>query len=160
MAYALRELAQLEDVVLLLDANLRGLAVEYLEQLMQPVISGAYIQSGGVCDGWDWRRYLSRYHIGLTGQRAFRVSILWEIYELDYQGWSLEVSLNSICRSSPKRRKRQIAKVFLDGVQGTDKAEKYPTRALATAAKRAVFAQWLKGLLRFNLPVRIKHWLV
>lgn len=157
VAYAVNKLAGSNDVILLLDADVTGLSMDHIETLLAPIISGSCIQSGGVLDGNWWRLPLSSYHIGLTGIRAFRASLLWEIYPLDYQGWSLEVALNSICRWSPKRRKRQIAKVFLGGVYDLDKSQKYPSRQLAVKAKREVFRECLKGTLRFSLSVRLKH---
>lgn len=159
VAHAIKELADDNDVIVMLDADLVGLRVDHVEQLIHPVVSGGYIQAGGVTDD-HWSKHLYwRWYIGLTGQRAFRAGLLWEIDELDYQGWALEVALNSICRWSPIRRKRQIAKVFLDGVSDTPKELKYPSSAAAKIAKRAVFSQWFKGLIRFNLSVRVKPWL-
>jgi glycosyltransferase involved in cell wall biosynthesis len=159
VAYAVRKLAGDDDVILMLDADLVGLRLDHVEKLLRPLISGSNVQSGGVRDGWWFRRLYWRFHIGLSGERAFVAGLLWEIYELDYQGWALEVALNSICRWSPKRQKRHIAKVFLDGVSDTPKIDKYPSAEHAKAARQALFFQWAKGLVRFNLAVPIKHWL-
>lgn len=160
VGYAVNHLCGPDDVVLLLDADLRGLSVEHIEQLVLPVTSRRYVQSVGVRDGGSmWRKFYWRFHVGLSGQRAFRASLLWEIYELDYQGWALEVALNSICRWSPKRRKRQIAKSFLKDLDEYSKAEKYDSQVLVSTARRAVFVGWLKGLIRFNLGISKKHWL-
>lgn len=159
VSYAVKTLCRPEDIVLLLDADLRGLSHRHIEQLVLPVSSGDYVQAAGVRDGSRWRKFYWRFHIGLSGERAFRTFLLWEIYELDYQGWALEVALNSICRWSPKRRKRQIAKSFLVGLNDCKKSEKYSNRAVARAARQAVFSEWLKGLIRFNLTISIKHWL-
>lgn len=159
VAYAIAELCCPDDVVLLLDADLVGLQAEHADALISPVLSGRYVQSVGVRDGSWWRKFYWRFHVGLSGERAFRASLLWEIYQLDYQGWALEVALNSICRWSPKRKKRQIAKLFLAGVNDCDKADKYSSSAEVRAAKAEVFVQWLKGLIRFNLTISMKHWL-
>lgn len=144
----------------MLDADLRGLTAKHIEQLVLPVLSGKYIQSVGVRDGGSrWRAVYWRFHVGLSGERVFRASLLWEIYPLDYEGWALEVALNSICRWSPKRRKRQIAKSFLKGVDDYPKAVKYENHHEVQAAKRAVLVGWFKGLIRFNLTSSMKHWL-
>lgn len=157
MAYAIETLCKPEDIVLLLDADLRGLKVEHIDNLLKPVLDGGYIQSVGVRDSSLLKKLFWRFHVGLSGQRAFRASLLWEIYWLDYQGWALEVALNSICRWSPKRRKRQIAKALLVGVYDCPKSVKYDDVREVKALRRQVAVQWLKGLIRFNLAVSLKH---
>lgn len=157
VAYAIETLCKPEDIVLLLDADLRGLKVEHIDNLLKPVLDGGYIQSVGVRDSSLLKKLFWRFHVGLSGQRAFRASLLWEIYWLDYQGWALEVALNSICRWSPKRRKRQIAKALLVGVYDCPKSVKYDDVREVKALRRQVAVQWLKGLIRFNLAVSLKH---
>lgn len=160
VAAAVAQLCRPDDVVVMLDADLHGLTTKHIEQLVLPVLSGGYVQSAGVRDGGSiWRTLYWRFHVGLSGERAFRVSLLWEIYPLDYEGWALEVALNSICRWSPKRRKRQIAKSFLKGVDDCPKVVKYGNHDEARAANRAVLVGWFKGLVRFNLTISMKHWL-
>lgn len=162
VAYAMKALTEPNDVVLLLDADLRGLQPAHIASMVHPVISGKYVQAAGVRDGHWLRKMYYRYHIGLAGERCFRAYLLWEIHELDYQGWALEVALNSICRWSPKRRKREIAKIFLSGVSDVPKHEKldvYQTHEAARAAKLRVAREFVLGFVRFNLHIKLKHWL-
>ena len=147
-----------DDVVLLLDADLLGLSETHIAALLTPVVRGEYVQAAGVRDT-PFKRLHWRWHVGLTGERAFRAYLLWEVCEIDYQGWALETALNAICRWSPLRKKRQIAKVLMRGVRSIDKVDKYPTRRLAYRAKAALFKEWLLGTVRFILPVRFKPWL-
>ena len=147
-----------DDVVLLLDADLVGLREEHIVALLAPVVREGYVQAAGVRDT-PIKRLHWRWHVGLSGERAFRAYLLWEVCEIDYQGWALETALNAICRWSPLRKKRQIAKVFMHGVRSIDKVDKYPTRRAAYAAKWVLFKEWLLGTMRFILPVRFKPWL-
>lgn len=162
VAYAMRLLTQPNDVILLLDADLRGLTERHIRELIAPVVNGPYMQSAGIRDGGLLRRNAWRYHIGLSGERCFRASLLWEIHELDYQGWALEVALNSICRWSPKRRKKEIAKLLLRGVYDTPKQEKldsYETHFRAWRTKTRVALEVAIGLVRFCLPTGLKPYL-
>jgi len=158
VSLAVRELAHDNDNILILDADYTGLKQEHLTNILGPVVCGEFIQSAGVIDSLPGRLYW-RWHIGLTGARAFKASLLWEIYELDYMGWALETALNAICRWSPRRQKRPIAKTLLMGVSSTDKWTKYPTKGLALKAKLNCLLQWLLGTIRFNLAIKYKHWL-
>ncbi|MCC7543296.1 glycosyltransferase [bacterium] len=158
ITYVMAQRVASDDVVLLLDADLVGLCEEHIVALLAPVVHGGYVQAAGVCDT-TFKRLHWRWHVGLSGERAFRASLLWEVCEIDYQGWALEAALNAICRWSLLRNKRQIAKVLMRGVRSIDKLDKYPTRRSAYIAKRAVFKEWLLGTARFILPVRFKPWL-
>lgn len=162
VAHAMHLLTEPNDIVLLLDADLRGITEQHIRELIAPVVNGRYMQSAGIRDGGLLRRNAWRYHVGLSGERCFRAALLWEIHELDYQGWALEVALNSICRWSPKRRKKEIAKLLLRGVYDTPKQEKldcYETPFRAWRTKVRVALEVSIGLVRFCLPCRIKPYL-
>jgi len=60
VAYAVKCLAAHNDTILMLDADLKGLRQDHLEKLIRPVITGECVQSGGVRDGWWWRKFYWR----------------------------------------------------------------------------------------------------
>ncbi|MCC7289578.1 glycosyltransferase family 2 protein [bacterium] len=156
VAYAMEQLVEADDVVVLLDGDLLGLTAEHIDALIAPITSGDYVQACAVLANGLFHRMLWRWHVGLTGTRAFRAGLLWEVCPIDYMGWSLEAALNSIARWSPLRPKRQIAKMYFAGVTGTDKRQKLATLSESKKAKRQVFSQVVRAYIRFVLPIRYK----
>jgi glycosyltransferase involved in cell wall biosynthesis len=137
VAFALRELNP--DIVIICDADYRGIHPAHFDQIVLPVIQGQAVQVCGLQGKSRLKRWLGRYHAGLTGFRAFRPEILWEVYPLDCSGWALETALNSICHWSPKRKKKRIIRLWVDGMDDVAKPSKYPTRAAGWHARLTVF---------------------
>lgn len=119
------------EIILFADADLRGLTMEHVEQLIRPVLSGARFMNVGLRD----RGLLTPLtaHLPLiSGERALRREVIERVNPRLLRGYMIESALNYSCRS----RKLPYGSVRLRGLSIRRKYEK-------VGARRAI-PQYLK----------------
>lgn len=83
------------DVVVLLDADLRGIEPLHIERLVRPVRRGQCAMTMGLFqNGRPSTDVMHRYLPFLSGQRCLRWSLFKDSISLPNAGWSLETALN------------------------------------------------------------------
>jgi len=84
-----------EEVLLFLDADLVGLTVEHVQELILPVLSGDIDATVGIFEGGrastDWAQALAPF---LSGQRALRRQLLVGFEHIDMSGYGVELQLH------------------------------------------------------------------
>lgn len=113
------------DIILFLDADLIGLHVEHLEQLVRPVTEGSVDMCIGVRDrGWFITEFSRRFLPLISGDRALKREV-WDLIDTtvsprDRAAWKIEMALNYTARA----HKRRIGTVYLHDLKHTIKEEK------------------------------------
>lgn len=83
------------DIVLFLDADLVGLTIEHVRELVVPVVSGESEATVGIFEGGrastDWAQALAPF---LSGQRALRRQLLVGFEHIDMAGYGVELQLH------------------------------------------------------------------
>jgi glycosyltransferase involved in cell wall biosynthesis len=83
------------DVVLFLDADLVGLTVGHVRELVVPVLAGESDATVGIFEGGrtstDWAQALAPF---LSGQRALRRQLLVGFEHIDMAGYGVELQLH------------------------------------------------------------------
>lgn len=83
------------DVVLFLDADLVGLTVEHVRELVVPVLTGDSEATVGIFEGGrastDWAQAVAPF---LSGQRALRRQLLVGFEHIDMSGYGVELQLH------------------------------------------------------------------
>lgn len=83
------------DIVVLLDADLRGIEHQHIERLIRPVRRGRCAMTMGLFqNGRPSTDVMHRYLPFLSGQRCLRWSLFEDSISLPNAGWSLETALN------------------------------------------------------------------
>ena len=87
------------DVLLFLDADLRGLTVDHVNALVEPVINGKDAMTVGLRDrGWISRFLMPHLEL-VSGERALRRDIFDAVPDAHLRGYMIETSLNYYCCS-------------------------------------------------------------
>ena len=132
------------DVVLLLDADLTGLAPEHLRALAEPVLQGAADMARGVFVGGRWRTSAAQRLVPqLNGQRALRRDALLSVPGLRDSGYGVEIAITDHAERSAWR----CCDVPLLGVSQVMKEEKRGLwRGLGVRLRmyREILATWLR----------------
>ncbi len=109
------------DVVLFLDADLVGLTVEHVRELVVPVLTGDSEATVGIFEGGrastDWAQAVAPF---LSGQRALRRQLLVGFEHIDMSGYGVELQLHR----QLKRMGIQPREVVLHDVTQVVKEEK------------------------------------
>ncbi len=143
MAAGVAEVPEAE-ILLFLDADLRGLTTDHIEALILPVMGGlAEMVCGTLARPWLLRQVL-KYWAGLTGQRALNRRV-WEAIP-KATGFEVEPFLNSICR----KRRWTILRRDLVGLTHTGKREKF-------APEDAAKAYWSEAVITFKAYLKTFH---
>jgi GT2 family glycosyltransferase len=87
------------QVILLLDGDLVGLSGHHVQDLLQPVLSGA----ADVCVGQIKRDLIQMLFPSFSGQRAVRRRVLEEIPNLERTGFGIETVLSHHVKTSGLR---------------------------------------------------------
>jgi glycosyltransferase involved in cell wall biosynthesis len=83
------------DILLFLDADLRGLRPEHVKQLTQPVQRDGWVMTVGLFHDGRWQTNLThRLFPFLSGQRCLRWPLFHDLYTDHINGWSIETALN------------------------------------------------------------------
>jgi len=108
------------DIIVFFDADLLGLTVEHVEQLVHPVLEGKLAMNVGLRDRGYWYRSLGPHLPLISGERAMRREIIENIPERFLQRFMVEVSINYFCRT----RKYPYGTTFLSGLSIRHKYQK------------------------------------
>lgn len=136
-------LAAVEDVVVLLDADLVGLAPEHVRALAGPVLAGEVDMTRGIFTGGRFRTSLAqRVTPQLSGQRALRRQALLAVPGLGESRYGVEVAITR----HAIREGWRFVDVPLPGVSQVMKEEK---RGLlkGLAARARMYADIVAALL-------------
>lgn len=85
--------------ILLLDADLKGLAPEHMHQLAEPVLQGSCDMNIGLRDKGFFLTPLQKHLPLISGERALKREILEKIRPDFLQGYMLETALNQYCKA-------------------------------------------------------------
>lgn len=109
------------DIVLFLDADLIGLKLEHIDQLLAPVVSGKYVMSIGLFENGrkatDLAQKVAPY---LSGQRAVRREVLEAINNMDISRFGVEVAITKLVDSHDLA----VKEVYLQDLTHVTKEEK------------------------------------
>lgn len=121
------------DIILLCDADLVGLRVSHLYDLLQPLLGGTADMTVGVFEGGRPMTDLAQVMAPqLSGQRALRREILEQLEDLTDARYGLEVALTRHCKQSGAR----VVEVVLPDLTQIMKEEKLGlVRGLLARAK-------------------------
>lgn len=110
-----------EDTLLLLDADLVGLSVEHVENLINPVLDGIADSTLGLFTGGRLKTDLAHAITPhLSGQRCLKKDFLLQLEEFKNARYGIEVA---ITRYLSKQNKK-VVKVYLENVTHVMKEEK------------------------------------
>lgn len=109
------------DVLLFLDADLIGLTVRHVQELLGPVLAGDHDATVGIFDGGrpttDWAQALAPF---LSGQRVFRRDLLQGVESFNAAGYGVELQIHR----QLKRMGKAPREVILKDVSQVMKEEK------------------------------------
>lgn len=110
-----------EDLLLFLDADLRGLTLSHIEDLIRPVADGDYDMTVGLFYGPPHpTRWAHRLTPGLSGQRAMHRSVLDLLEDYGNLGFGIETAFTKLVN----RKMISLKTVRLEGVSQVMKEEK------------------------------------
>ncbi|WP_028962931.1 glycosyltransferase family 2 protein [Sulfobacillus thermosulfidooxidans] len=99
------------DILLFLDADLIGLTVPHVQQLLKPVLDGETDATVGIFDGGrtstDWAQALAPF---LSGQRVLRRALLTGVDHIDEARFGVELQLHRQLKRMGKVPKEIILK--------------------------------------------------
>ncbi len=99
------------DVVLFLDADLIGLTVEHVHNLLMPVIYNGVDMTIGIFEkGRIATDLAQKITPQLSGQRALKFSMLQKISDMDVARFGVEVALNRLLETSGAKVQEVILK--------------------------------------------------
>jgi glycosyltransferase involved in cell wall biosynthesis len=136
--------AVVEEVVVLLDADLVGLTAEHVRALAEPVMAGRVDMTRGAFRGGRWRTTAAqRITPQLNGQRALRRVSLLRVPGLAESRYGVEIAITR----HAERRDWRCLDVPLEGVTQVMKEEK---RGLlrGLAIRLRMYAEIVAALLR------------
>lgn len=134
------------DVLLFFDADLIGLTVRHIEDLLAPVCAGDATMSMGIFKGGRlWTDMAQFFAPAITGQRAIRRDVFLNIPDLQSVGYGIELAINDFVHGQGLVRRD----VTLRGVTHPMKEEKLGW-ARGAASRSRMYWQ----MLRFQLSRR------
>lgn len=86
-------------VVVFFDADLRGLTVEHVEQLVRPVLDGSRVMNVALRDRGGFITALTRHLPLIAGERALRRNVIENVPTQFLRGFMVEAALNYYCRA-------------------------------------------------------------
>ena len=108
------------EIIVFLDADLRGLHVGHIKKLVEPVIRGQKVMATGLRDRGKFFSKLEKYLPLIGGERALERFVIENIPKKYLQGFMVEIALNYYCRS----RHLPYGGVFLHGLNMRKKMQK------------------------------------
>ena len=132
------------DVVLFLDADLLGLTVEHVHNLLEPVLENGVDMTIGIFEkGRITTDLAQKLAPQLSGQRALKFSLLEQISDIDVARFGVEVALNRVMESS----KTKVQVVILSDMSHVMKEEKLGVWK-GMAARMKMYWEIIKYLTR------------
>ena len=136
----------MEDLLLFLDADLKGLTPEHIADLITPVADGRCDMTMGLFYGPPHpARWAHRVSPGLSGQRAVKRYVFKHLNDYGDIGYGIEIALNKLA----KRGMVKLERVRLDGVSQFMKEEKH---GFVNGAKIRVRMFWEVDRASFSIP--------
>jgi polyisoprenyl-phosphate glycosyltransferase len=86
-------------ILFFLDADLKGLAVEHLKRILEPVLSGKLAMCVGIRDRGKLMMKFSAHMPLIGGERAMIRKVFEDIPDKYLQGFMVEGAMNFYCRS-------------------------------------------------------------
>lgn len=108
------------EIIVFLDADLKGLVGRHIKKLVEPVIRGQKVMVTGLRDRGKFFSRLEKYLPLIGGERALERFIIENIPDKYLKGFMAESALNYYCRS----RGLAYGSVFLRGLNMRKKMEK------------------------------------
>lgn len=109
------------DIIAFVDADLRGLRGEHVDQIIQPLLDHRCDMCIGIFRGGEfWSDTAQRISPYISGQRAMKRKLFESIPFLTEVRMGVEVTINYHAR----RQKARILRVVLHGVSNTHKEQK------------------------------------
>jgi len=108
------------EIIVFLDADLKGLKKEHIKQLIDPVWSGKTVMTVGIRDRGKILSCIATHMPLIGGERAMQRFVIENIPPNYLQGFMAEAALNYYCRS----RKLKYGTVFLSGLHIIRKMQK------------------------------------
>lgn len=108
------------EIVIFLDADLKGLTAHHIKKLAEPVLRGQMAMSTGLRDRGKILSKLEKYLPLIGGERALERYIIENIPKKYLQGFMIEAALNYYCRS----RRLPYGGIYLRGLNMRKKMEK------------------------------------
>ena len=108
------------EVILFLDADLRGFKKKHVKLLVEPVVSGARKMNIGLRDRGFIAKLIGPRLPLVSGERALVREVFEIVPDEHLKGYMVEASLNFACRS----RKWSYGPVFMSGLKIRTKIEK------------------------------------
>ena len=129
--------ASKESIILFLDADISGLTLEHLQNLINPILNNEAEMVVGLNPYWRWVNELSDSLPLLSGQRAMKREVFEQVPEDLRKGYQIEEALNYYCQINDQR----VKTINLDGIEHLPKI-----------SKRNIFSS-LPGYLKMNLQI-------
>ncbi|HBK34110.1 TPA: glycosyl transferase family 2 [Candidatus Uhrbacteria bacterium] len=108
------------EIIIFFDADLIGLTVEHIEQLVRPVLEGSLAMCVGLRDRGVWFRILGPRLPLISGERAMKREVIEQIPERFLRRFMVEASINYFCRT----RAYAYGTVFLSSLTIRRKCQK------------------------------------
>lgn len=85
-------------ILFFLDADLKGLSVDHLKRVMEPLMGGKLAMCVGIRDRGKWGMKLAAYLPLIGGERIMERHVFEDIPDKFLQGFMVESALNYYCR--------------------------------------------------------------
>ncbi|MDR5658226.1 glycosyltransferase [Serpentinicella sp. ANB-PHB4] len=110
------------EIIVFLDADLIGLSTEHIESLIKPLVIDDYEMTIGVFkSGRFFTSFAQKLTPCLSGQRAFKKSLIQNIIDLDMSGYNAEIAISKMLRDDNIK----TVQVPLEGISHAIKEEKF-----------------------------------
>lgn len=141
------------DIILFVDADLVGLRVEHIDQIVSPVLRGWADMCIGVFRGGKfWSNAAQKISPYISGQRALKRSLFLAIPYIAEMRMGVEVAINAWA----KRNRAIITRVVIKGVSNTFKEQKMGLMKGA-AARAKMYAEIGRAIVRTHRKQKISQ---
>lgn len=110
------------EILLFVDADLRGFSADHIDRLLLPVFHGARAMNIGIRDRGPFWTKITHYLPLISGERAMRREVIEGVAEEFLHGYMVESALNYYCRM----HRLAYGAVDLPGLDIRRKFEKVP----------------------------------
>lgn len=135
-------------IVLFCDADLKGLTIDHVDRLLEPIFANARAMNVGLRDRGFLINRLARYLPLISGERAMLRSVVEHVPPQFLSGYMVESALNYSCRS----RNLSYGSVALPGLSIRRKFEKVGWREGIRQYKKMT-----KQVIIAMIQVRVAH---
>lgn len=134
------------NVLVFVDADLRGLRGEHVDQIVRPLLDDSCDMCIGVFRGGKfWSDTAQRISPYISGQRAMKRALFESIPFLGEIRMGVEVTINTYA----KRSRARILRVVLRGVSNTHKERKLGL-VKGTAARAKMYKEIARAMMRMR----------